>query len=255
MKISFIGSGNVATHLALAFRGCGHFIDQIYSPHFSHAELLAQRVGAEPTSDIHQLHKDADVYILAISDNALFDLALDLHFGDALVVHTSGATSIEVLKHVSSRYGVIWSPQTFNRDVAMEYSELPFCIEGNTPVTTKTIADLVGSISTLIYHTTQEQRQYLHLGAVFVNNFTNGLVGLAQEICRKHDVPFEVLHTIMLTTARRAQYGDVRHHLTGPAIRHDDKTLNAHRRLLKDDPQILNIYNEMTSVIQEVLDD
>lgn len=249
MKVSFIGSGNVATHLALAFYGYGDVIDQVYSPHSAHATLLANRVEAEAVSSLHQLRRDADVYILAIPDDALYDVALELQLDDALVLHTSGATSIDVLRPMSTRYGVLWSPQSFVRDAAHEYGELPFCIEGNTPRVCDTISDFIGRISSHIYRTTQEQRQWLHLSAVFVNNFQNGLTAIAQKLCREHGVPFEVLHPIKLTTVKRAFYGDVRYQLTGPAVRNDSRTLATHRRMLADDKLLLAVYDMLSEVL------
>lgn len=251
MKISFIGSGNLATHLALAFYNCGYTISQVWSRDYSHAQLLAGRVEARPIDQISALNKNADIYILAISDDALFDVALDLKLGDALVIHTSGATSMEVLRPTSSRYGVLWSPQTFVRDVALEYSELPFCIEGCDAATQADLESLVGHISQHIYYTNREQRQYLHLSAVFVNNFANALYGVAQNICNKHDIPFEVLYTLINTTTQRVKWGDIRYQMTGPAVRDDRRTLDAHRRLLADEPAFLSLYNEMTKIIQE----
>lgn len=251
MKISFIGSGNVATHLALAFHNCGYNIAQVWSRDYAHAQLLAGRVEARPIDDLASLSHTSDIYILAISDDALFDVALDLNLGDALVLHTSGATSMDVLKPISSRYGVLWSPQTFVRDVALEYSELPFCIEGCNSDTQDDIERLIGHISNHIYYTTREQRQYLHLSAVFVNNFANALYGVAQNILGRHDIPFEVLYTLISTTTQRVKWGDIRYQMTGPAVRDDRKTLDAHRRLLAEDPDFLQLYDEMTKIIQE----
>lgn len=250
MRISFIGSGNVATHLALAMFNRGHVIDQIWSRDLSHAQLLADRVKAQPINDLSQLRSTAYVYIMAISDDALYEVAPQLHLGNALVLHTSGATAIDVLRTTSNRYGVLWSPQTFIRDVALDYSELPFCIEGNTPEAEADIEEFIGMISTHIYHTNHEQRQYLHLSAVMVSNFTNCLYGMAQQICGQHDIPFEVLHPIIATTAQKVRWGDVRYQITGPAIRKDKKTLAAHRTLLADDPKLLKLYNELTKLIQ-----
>ena len=227
MRISFIGSGNVATHLALAFYGCGHVVEQVWSRNIDHA-------------------------ILAIPDDALFELAGDLRLGNALLLHTSGATPIEVLKHCSTRYGVLWAPQSFVRDAAMDYSELPFCIEGSDPKAEEEIAALAGTVSSHIYRTSLGQRQYLHLAAVFVNNFTNGLYAVAQQVCREQDVPFEILYPIIQTTARKAQWGDVRYQLTGPAVRNDRKTIDAHRRLLAHDKQMLEVYDLMTELVQKI---
>lgn len=250
MKITFIGSGNIATHLALALYEQGDIIDQVFSPNPAHAALLANRVEAEQVNNIHNLRGNADVYVLAIPDNALYDVALDFHVDNALVLHTSGATSIEVLRNTSARYGVLWSPQSFVRDAAVEYAELPFCIEGNTPRVGDEIAAFIGRVSTHIFRTTQEQRQWLHLAAVFVNNFQNGLTAIAQKICREHDIPFEVLHPIMTTTVKRACYGDVRFQLTGPAVRNDTRTLATHRRMLADDKDSLAVYDMLSEVLK-----
>ena len=255
MRISIIGSGNVATHLALALYGRGHKIDQIWSRNLDHATTLAQRVEATPIDDISQLIPNANVYILAVADDAIRSLAKDIRVGNALVLHTSGATPKEVLEDCSFRYGVLWSPQTFIRDVALEYNELPFCIEGSDPKTEDDIEEFIGMISQHIYHTNLQQRQYLHLSAVFVNNFTNGLYGIAQKICREHDGPFEILHPLVLNTARKVQWGDVRYQLTGPAVRNDTKTLAVHRKLLADDKATLQLYNRLTDLLRSLKND
>lgn len=252
MNITFIGSGNVATHLALALHGCGHTIQQVWSRDLEHAELLAQRVEADPINHFQWLRKNADVYIVAVTDDALFDIALDLQVGNALVLHTSGATGIEVLRSTSTRYGVVWSPQSFVRDMALDYRQLPFCIEGCDAKTEDDIAALVSTLSPHIHRTTLQQRQYLHLAAVMVNNFTSGLYAMAQQLCMENQLPFEILHPIILSTAKRIQYADVRYTLTGPAVRKDTRTLRAHQKLLADKPEYLEIYNKMTLLLQEI---
>lgn len=252
MKITFIGSGNVATHLALAFYTRGHVINQVWSRNYEHAQRLACRVEAQPINDFENLDKSSNIYIVAVKDDALFDVALDLQLGDALVLHTSGSTSIDVLKSTSTRYGVIWSPQSFFIDVAMEYNELPFCIEGSDPETEATIDEFIGMTSQHIYHISYEQRQYLHLAAVMVNNFTNGLCATAQQICREHEMPFDLLVPIVTTTAKRTQYADVRYQITGPAARRDEKTIKNHRHLIKNDKAMLELYDFMTKYIQNI---
>ena len=87
---------------------------------------------------------------------------------------------------------------------------------------------------------------------MFVNNFTNGLYAVAQQVCREQDVPFEILYPIIQTTARKAQWGDVRYQLTGPAVRNDRKTIDAHRRLLAHDKQKLEVYDLMTELVQKI---
>ena len=63
---------------------------------------------------------------------------------------------------------------------------------------------------------------------------------------------FEILYPIILTTAKRVQWGDVRYNLTGPAVRGDEKTLEAHRHLLNNNSQMLSIYDEFTHLLQQL---
>ena len=252
MRISILGSGNVATHLALNLRQRWHIIDQIWSRNIEHAKFLADRVEAQAIDDLSQLHTNANLYILAISDDGLEEVASKLHLGNAIVVHSSGAAPLDILKNTSTRYGVVWSPQSFVRDIALECNDLPVCIEGCDKKTEDDIDEIVRTFTPNIYRTTYQQRQYLHLACVFVNNFTNGLYALAQMLCEKHNVPFEVLYPIILTTAKRVQWGDVRYLLTGPAVRGDNKTLNLHRRLLAGNEQMLEAYNVFTRLLQQI---
>lgn len=249
-NISIVGSGNVGTHMALAFHAAGHTIRQVFSRSLDHAQLLAARVGAQAIDKPQQLDTDIDVCLLAVGDDALYDLALDLRLPHTLVLHTSGSTPMKVLAPVSARHGVMWSPQTFIRDIAMDYSTLPICIEGNTPKAETEIEELVCSVSSHIYHLNQEQRQHAHLAAVMVSNFTCAIDAMAQQYARQHGVPFEMLRPLAEQTLRKWDYGDLWAQMTGPARRRDEKTLNTHRRLLQDDPEASQLYGLLTDIIQ-----
>ena len=250
MLINILGSGNVATHLALALHAAGHTISQVLSREYDHAQLLASRVDAQPINRKDLLRTDADVYILAVGDNALFDLALELQLPKALVLHTSGATSAEVLRPISRRYGVVWSPQTFVRDIAMDYHSLPFCVEGCSPAVTAQVEALMRTVSHNVYTLTYEQRRWAHLSAVIVSNFVNALNAVAQHTMQQHGLDFEMLRPLAEQTLRKWDYGDLRAQQTGPAVRHDDSTIKAQRRLLADQPQLLKMYDLITEIIQ-----
>ncbi len=246
----------MATHLARAFHGAGHHILQVWSREYDHAARLAEQVCADPIDKASLLYPMAEVYILAVSDDALFDLALDVRLRDAIVLHTSGSTPLEVLRPISRKCGVIWSPQSFTAGSAMNYAELPFCIEGSTPQVEAQIDALLRTVSSHIYCLNGSQRGYLHLAAVLVNNFCNALNATAQELLASQAIPFEILHTIIRTTADKAlavdsdNGGSLWQQQTGPAVRHDDRTLLRHRQLLLDDPDLLHLYETFTALIQ-----
>ena len=251
MTLSFIGSGNVATHLARALHAAGHDVAQVLSREFDHAERLARQVGAQPIDKAALLRPDAQAYILAVSDDALYDLALDLRLRDALVLHTSGCVPMKVLEPISRRHGVAWSPQTFVRDVEMRHDELPFCIEGSTPQTLQEMETLLASVSPNIYRMDSAQRQWMHLAAVLVSNFGNAINALAQQMLQQRNLPFEALVPLLHTTADKAAHGDLWSLQTGPASRHDQRTIDRHRQMLLEEPRLKELYELFTHIIQE----
>src|SRR5436853_3928710 len=131
MKITLIGSGNVATYFAFAFKDKGHTILQVYSQHILLANELAERVQAAPCATIEELSPDADIYLIAITDDALKPFTEKLRLKNKIVVHTSGFHSIDVLKNVSSKYGVFYPLQTLNKKILMRASPYPIFIEAS----------------------------------------------------------------------------------------------------------------------------
>ena len=250
-RISIVGSGNVATHLALALHQAGCSIHQVLSRSLEHAQLLARRVDAHPIHQWQRLDEDADYYLLAVSDDALYDLALDLRLPDAVVIHTSGTTPLSVLKPISRRHGVLWSPQTFVRDIAMDYRRLPLCIEGSSPETEADIEALAALISPCLYHLDHEQRRRVHLASVWVSNFVNALNATAHDLMVADGLDPDMLRPIAEQTLRKWDYGNLWLQQTGPAIRRDEKTLNAQRRQLLERPDLLQLYDDLTALIQK----
>ena len=258
MKITFIGSGNVATHLARALHGAGHQVVQVWSRDFDHADALACQVMAEPVDRLSLLYPDADLYLLAVNDDALFDLALDLQLRDGVVVHTSGSVAMSVLRPVSRRHGVLYAPQSFVRTATMDYGSLPFCVEGSSEAVTRTLEQLAATVSPHCYRIDSDQRRWLHLASVVANNFGNALNAIAADLLERQGIPFGILQPLMeLTTAKALSVqgahpvADLWRQQTGPAVRHDHKTLDRHRAMLKEEPALLALYDLMSAIIDQ----
>lgn len=250
MKIVVIGSGNVATHFAMALKKTGNTIVQVYSRNMANAQVLANQVAASAINQFAHIVDDADLYILAIPDDALYEVVTQIAPKQGIVVHTSGSVPMDVLKPLSSKIGVVYSPQTFVKSLEMNYSELPICLEASSGEVLQTLKKLVIPASKNIYDISSEQRRKLHLAAVFVNNFVNALNATGQDLTRENGVPFDILFPIMASTAERAKQGDLWQLQTGPAARGDKQTIANHRKLLSSDPEKLQIYDLMTALIQ-----
>ena len=71
MKFTIIGSGNVATHIALQLKAIGEEIAEIFSRNVDNAGVLARKIGCRSVADIKEISSDSDIYLFAIKDDAL----------------------------------------------------------------------------------------------------------------------------------------------------------------------------------------
>jgi len=251
MKITIIGSGNVATYLALAFKSKGHSITQVYSPDFSHAKMLADRVQSTPCSFIDRIDHDSDFYVIAISDDALKPFSEKFRAGGKIVVHSSGFHELDVLKNVSSNYGVFYPLQTLNKNIPLPPQPFPICIEASNDETLQKIKSLAQSIGGDVHIILSHRRKVLHVAAVFANNFSNHLYSLAEKILEKENISFGLLRPLIKSTAENVMHHSPSEVQTGPAKRGDEEILKAHLEILKNDPELKTIYELFSAGISK----
>ncbi|HFS67981.1 MAG TPA: DUF2520 domain-containing protein [Flavobacteriia bacterium] len=244
IKVIIFGSGNVATQLTKAFlKSKKVTVMQIYSrknknPFFGNNNI-------EVIHDFENL-KEADVYIIAISDDVIQNFVSQIPIKDNLIVHTSGAVAMDAIN--SSRKGVFYPLQTISKDKKMSFKKVPICIEANSNNDLKLLNKLAKIISKKVYKINSEQRKSLHVAAVFVNNFVNHLYVLAEEICLQQNVPFAILKPLISETAKKIKKLSPQEAQTGPAKRNDFKTIASHLKLLNEEQQ--KIYQLLSNSIR-----
>ena len=246
-KVAILGTGNVAWHLSFALFKAGIEIVQVFGRNEERAKKYAQRVLAEPISHYNNLVEDADAYLLCINDTNIAEVASNLKNVRGIVAHTSGSVPMEVLKD-NSDYGVFYPLQTF-KDSEVNFENVPILCEGNSGPTEAALMSLAFELSQRVYSITSAQRQKLHVAAVIANNFTNFLFAKAFALCQENNIPFEILHPLIVETARKATLGNPADYQTGPAVRHDEATIVKHLELLED-PALRELYASITKNIQ-----
>ena len=247
ISVVLLGAGNVATHLYKAFiKSKDVSVSQWYNRNLEPIQTYKNEV--EVIDDINKLKK-ADVYIIAVSDDAISNLSSQLPFENRLVVHTSGSVGIYELDKKNER-GVFYPLQTFSKNAEVDFKQVPICIEvikKNNLKTLKSLSEALGSES---HKVNTEQRKALHLAAVFVNNFTNQLYRIAHEITESKGVEFNILKPLILETAKKVQDLSPYMAQTGPAKRNDKKTIRKHLKLLENQHH-KDIYELLTTSIQK----
>ncbi|MNQ50898.1 NADP oxidoreductase coenzyme F420-dependent [compost metagenome] len=246
IRITLIGSGNVAQHLIKAFSKSEAIeIVQVFS---RKKETLASLIDYDKIVNDFEDLKEADLYIITVSDNAISEVSQQLPFNNQLVVHTSGAASIETLDD-KNRKGVFYPLQTFSKNKDIDFSVIPICLEAENTFDFRILETVAKSISNAVFPINSEQRKALHVAAVFVNNFTNHLYQIGQEICEENQVSFEILKPLIQETAEKIKTLDPIDAQTGPAKRHDSSTIETHLNYLTKENQ-KNIYKILTQSIQ-----
>lgn len=233
MKISLIGSGRVAFHLAQALLAQGHNIVQVYARDFDKTQKFAEKIQAKACQSLQQF-QPVDLIILAVSDSAIAELVKQVHelFPETLMVHTSGSTNIEVISHVHEKAGVFYPLQTFSFERDVDWSATPLFVEALADVDQKLLSDLANSLSNRVYQYTSKQRLTLHLAAVFACNFSNYCFDMAKQIVDAEQVDFSLLYPLIVETAKKTTENDPMQMQTGPAVRGDQNILAMHQDLL-----------------------
>ena len=249
MRITVIGSGNVATHLAAAFKNAGHRITQVYSRNLQHAALLAYHVGAEAVDQLDSIHAETDLLLIAVKDDAITDVAEQVKNLNIPIVHTSGAVSLTDLSVVVCSAGVFYPLQTFSKSRETDFRQVPVCIEADTPALAETLTQLAQTVSNHVYQVSSEQRKMLHLSAVFACNFPNYLYHVAQQLMAQQGLNFDMLRPLIAETAAKVQNSLPAQVQTGPAIRQDEGTMAAHLQLLHEQPQLQQLYKLLSQGI------
>ncbi|MBL0063643.1 MAG: DUF2520 domain-containing protein [Bacteroidetes bacterium] len=251
MKVVLIGSGNVATHLGTALNKSGHTILQVYSPTTLHASKLAKSLKAEFTTDPSGLHPKADLYLIALKDEAIGEILPFIPVKTVMVAHTSGSVSLSVFPKEFTNCGVIYPLQTFSRDRKIDIRSVPFCLECRNPSTKNKLGKLVSSLSEKLHWINSSERRSLHLAAVFANNFSNHMFVIAEEILRKSKLDFDLLRPLIAETAKKVQRHSPGEMQTGPARRGDSETIEKHMKELTNHPEYAKIYKLISQSIED----
>lgn len=248
MEIVIIGSGNVAYHLAKAFKESNIEVKQLFGRNEEQLRAISSETGFSFSStDL----APGDLYVIAVSDAAVAEVSKLITYENSLVAHTSGSLPKEVLQG-NYRKASLYPLQTFSKDKNLTYTEIPFFIEAENQSDEDQLMELAGKISDKVMKSTYEKRKYIHLTAVFACNFTNHLYARAKEISDSQEIPFSYFLPLIDETTEKIHFIDPKDAQTGPALRDDRRILELHQELLEGES--LEIYKTINKSIQSMYD-
>lgn len=221
MKITVIGQGNVGTHLSHRAVEMGLEVN-----------VWTRSAGGD--------FPQADLYVICVKDDAIAEVAGRLP-KDAVVAHTSGSTSIEVLPQ--KRRGVLYPMQTFSKNKALDWSKIPLFTEGDALVVDFARSLRAKSVQPLA----SADRMRLHIAAVFACNFANHCYALGAQLMEQAGLDWQLLLPLIDETARKVHELHPLEAQTGPAVRGDKRVLDLHEEALS--PELRAIYAVLSDSI------
>ena len=250
MKIVIVGSGNVAESLAQAIGEAeGLTLVQVYARNEERGRKVAELAHTEWSNSTLA---DADLYLLAVSDNAVAGCAKELHIpANAVVAHTAGCCTLDSLIPHTHR-AVFYPFQTFSVGRKVDFAKGYIFLEGATDHAVAVVDEVAHALTSNVLPADTARRAVIHLSGVFACNFANAMYANAAEILAKEGLPFDIVAPVIEETAKKVvESKNPATSQTGPARRGDTQTLERHRKMLADEPQKRDLYDKISEDICE----
>ena len=252
MNVSFIGSGNLAWHLAPALDNTEFSVREVYSRQASNAQALVGRLyEARVQRTLDFSLSTSNIFIIAVADDALDEIVPELVLPDgAILLHTSGSQPLNILSYSqTSHTGVFYPLQTFTKGRKVDLSETPFFLESDDRETREVMLRMAKAVSKKVYEISSAQRIALHVAAVFASNFTNHMLTISSDILDQNKLDFEWLKPLIAETMNKALSIGPEASQTGPAKRGDLEILDRHVDFLRKDESVAEIYRVVSQHI------
>lgn len=230
--ICIVGRGNVASHLNLALKDKMEV--RIVNPHTLEGFPL-----------------EAEIVLICVADKAIKEVIKKLPAlkKSTVLAHTAGSVPMNVLKGKSENIGVFYPLQTFTKGVELDYSDIPFFIEGNNNYSFEKLSSLASCISRNVREANSEQRKKLHLASVIACNFSNELASISNNILKDCGMEFKMLLPLMKQMVKKLESVSPEEAQTGPACRGDIEVIDMHLKMLENYPAYQNLYKNLSYMI------
>ncbi len=226
-------------------RAAGIPIAGIYARNAALAEQLALKYDTQTVAGTSALH--ADLILLCVSDDALPEIIAQLK-PQQIAAYTAGSPSIKLFAH--QQLGVCYPYQSISKGRDLLASDIPFMIEGKNDLVLQRISAFLQQLGAQFQICGSAQRAQYHLAGVFVNNFGNLLLLEASKILGAAKLDMTPIYPLLNETIAKAILLGPEQAQTGPALRHDQNTIDRHRAQLQ--PEQLVVYDCLTKRIQDL---
>lgn len=265
-RIAVIGAGRAGSVLARTWAARGITIAAIASKTQLHAETLAQEVRARVTTSSAAAAL-ADLTVFAVPDDAIAAAAseiADVDWRGKGAIHLSGAHTADLLETLAERgamTGSLHPAYPFaNRDLLpASLRGVTFAIESDHPRLTEWLYDLVKAAEGRALSLRQNQKRLYHAALTLTSNYAVTLYAasrrLLQSIGASEETADAALLALLGGTLDNLRKQGVPDALTGPLVRGDIGTLEAHVDALAGQPELARAYIALARLTLPLLEE
>ena len=193
-----------------------------------------------------------DAVFITVPDDAIAATARAVAPTSAVLIHLSGAKTLDVLAPHRNRASVHPLVSLPNPDVGATRLRdgATFAVAGHRLAT-----DLVGVLGGRAIEVEERHRSLYHAGAVIAANHLVVLCAQIERIASHIGVPADLYWRLMRSTLSNVDASGAESALTGPAARGDTVTIDDHLRALDDlGPDDVSLYRVLAAGAAELAD-
>jgi len=242
-RVVLVGTGRMAHGLIPALKAAGTVPVGIYGRSeagtrswLSHWGQGGDAVSVLPT--LPGAPREADAYLLAVSDDALEAVSAALP-PDVLRVHFAGSGSAVLSGGPAA---VVWPIHTFTGRLDPDWSRIHVAVSARDAEAAACTVAWAQKFASSVTEVKDELRIRAHIAAVFAANYTNRMFTHAQELADEAGIPWDAYVPMLQAVCTAAATGRSAEHQTGPAHRGDRTTLALHTDLLSLQPARAALY-------------
>jgi predicted short-subunit dehydrogenase-like oxidoreductase (DUF2520 family) len=237
--ITIIGTGNVAEILGQRFIDEGLQVVSVVGRNEERTAELANKWSAccENIAEI-----SGEFALVCLPDSITIEVVEQID-NQKVVAYTAGSISLTEITHPNC--GVFYPLQTFSKSRRNSDITFPLLIESKSAQISDILKELGTKISDKVEYCNSEKRKRIHLSAVFINNFSNHLISIGQNLAEKNNIDPQLFSALIEETFAKLKELAAEEAQTGPAVRNDLTTIKSHLELLDGDEK--EIYKILTN--------
>ena len=259
MRIGIIGAGKVGIALGSVLKRHGFQINAVASRRQQSLDTARAYIGEDClyTLDNRRAVRSADVVAITTQDREIKRVAgqifdEDLELAGKVFFHTSGAHTLQELcplDRSGAFLGSLHPLQTFP-DIDAGIAVLPETYifieaeDGALPA----LREIGTAVGREIVQIASKDKVLYHLSAVFVCNLLSALLYSGQAIMERIGIDLAPFYPIIRATLKNIEAKGPLLSLTGPVVRGDAGTVDAHLQAMKDMGLSESVYRSLSLV-------